>query len=180
MDKRQLRKDIKARVKLLSKEQKDAESQVVFHCIEDSDIFMSSNNVMLFASLPDEIPTHSVIERWAQEKNVFLPRVKGEELEIIKYEPNSLQQGSYDIMEPMGVQTFDPSALDLVIVPGVAFDHHGNRLGHGKGFYDRFLGHTRATTIAVCFDCQLVDFIPTEPHDLPAQHVVTKSFSTLP
>lgn len=180
MDKKQLRKAVKAQVALLSKEQRAAESRVVFHRIENSAIFKQSSNVMLFASLPDELPTHRVIERWARAKNVFLPRVKGDNLEIIKFEPGSLQQGSFDILEPVGDDIVDPSVLDLVIVPGVAFDRQGNRLGRGKGFYDRFLARTHAVTIAVCFDCQLVDYIPTEPHDLPAQHLVTKSFTTLP
>ena len=180
MDKKQLRKAVKAQVALLSKEQRATESRVVFRRIENSDIFKQSSNVMLFASLPDELPTHRVIERWARAKNVFLPRVKGDDLEIIKFEPGSLKQGSFDIMEPVGDDIVNPSVLDLVIVPGVAFDRHGNRLGRGKGFYDRFLARTHAVTIAVCFDCQLVDYIPTEPHDLPAQHLVTKSFTTLP
>ena len=179
MDKIQLRKAVKAQVALLSKEQRATESRVVFRRIENSDIFKQSSNVMLFASLPDELPTHRVIERWARAKNVFLPRVKGDDLEIIKFEPGSLKQGSFDILEPVGDDIVDPSVLDLVIVPGVAFDRHGNRLGRGKGFYDRFLARTQAVTIAVCFDCQLVDYMPTEPHDLPAQHLVTKSFTTL-
>lgn len=75
MDKKELRKNIKALVRQLSDEQKQHESQVVFGNIEKLDIFKNSNNVMLFSSLPDELPTHQVIERWAKTKNVYLPRV---------------------------------------------------------------------------------------------------------
>ena len=180
MDKKELRKSVKKLVAQMSAEEKMNESMCVFHDIESSDIFLNSKNIMLFASLPDEIPTHHVIERWAQHKNIFLPRVNGDDLEIIKYRPGMLHKGSYDIMEPEGNDTVEPQVLDLILVPGVAFDRHGNRLGRGKGFYDRFLAQTRATTIAVCFDCQLVEHIPTEPHDLPAQFIATKSFKTLP
>ena len=139
MDKKELRKSVKKLVAQMSAEEKLNESMCVFHDIENSDIFINSKNIMLFASLPDEIPTHHVIERWAQHKNIFLPRVNGDDLEIIKYRPGMLHKGSYDIMEPEGNDTVEPQVLDLIIVPGVAFDRHGNRLGRGKGFYDRLV-----------------------------------------
>lgn len=180
MTKKELRKTIKAEVAQLSIEEKTLEANCVFSHIENSDLFKRCKNIMLFASLPDEIPTHAIIEMWAKLKNIFLPRVNGDDLEIIKFRPGMLHKGSYDIMEPEGTDTVSPEILDLIIVPGVAFDRNGNRLGRGKGFYDRFLSQTHAATIAVCFDCQLVEQIPTEPHDLPAQFVVTKSFKTLP
>lgn len=179
MNKKELRKSIKKLVAQMSVEEKMNEARYVFEQIENSDIFKNSKNIMLFASLPDEIPTLDTIERWAQSKIIFLPRVNGDDLDIIKYQPGTLHKGSYDIMEPEGNDTVDPAVLDLIIVPGVAFDKEGNRLGRGKGFYDRFLAQTHAATIAVCFDCQLVDHIPTEPHDLPAQFIVTKSFKSL-
>ena len=164
----------------MSADAKQNEAHCVFDHIERSAMFKSCSNIMLFASLPDEIPTHNVIEQWAETKNIYLPRVNGNDLDIIKYEPGMLRKGSYDIMEPEGDVTVSPEILDLIIVPGVAFDRQGNRLGRGKGFYDRFLTQTHAVTIAVCFNCQLVDKIPTEPHDQPAQFLVTKSFKTLP
>ncbi len=180
MTKKELRKTVKAQVVQLTLEEKNDEARCVFSDIEKSEIFKSSKHIMLFASLPDEIPTHATIERWSKHKNIYLPRVNGDDLDIIKYEPGMLHKGSYDIMEPEGNDTVKPQVLDLIIVPGVAFDRSGNRLGRGKGFYDRFLAQTHAVTIAVCFDCQLVDHIPTERHDLPAQFIVTKSFKSLP
>jgi 5-formyltetrahydrofolate cyclo-ligase len=180
MNKKELRKAIKAKVAQLTNEEKNLEAISVFNHIEKSNIFKKSKNIMLFSSLPDEIPTQHTIDRWAEQKNIYLPRVNGDDLDIIKYQPGILHKGSYDIMEPEGNKTADPSVLDMIIVPGVAFDRNGNRLGRGKGFYDRFLSQTNATTIAVCFDCQLINDIPTESHDLPAQFVVTKSFKSLP
>jgi len=179
MDKRQLRKDIKARVGQLNDETKTLEAKNVFEHIEGLDLFAKSNNIMIFSSLPDEIPTHEVIKKWAKQKNVFLPRVNGDDLEIVKFNPDFIKCGSYNIMEPTGNETISPKLLDLIIVPGVAFDRCGNRCGRGKGFYDRFLARTDATTIAVCFDCQLVEGLPTEPHDIKIQHVITKSFKTI-
>lgn len=179
MDKKQLRKAIKASVALLSNEEKARQAQTVFSIIEQSPIFANCHKVMLFSSLPDELPTHKVIERWAKSKQVYLPRVVGDDMDAIKYTPGTLQSGSFNILEPTGNQIIPPSKLDLIIVPGVAFDRKGNRCGRGRGYYDKFLARTKAITIAVCFDCQLVDNLPVEPHDIPAKFVVTQSFNNL-
>lgn len=179
MDKKELRKSVKTLVRQLTDEQKHAQSHAVFSYIENTTIFQDSKNVMIFSSLPDELPTHEVIERWARVKNVYLPRVSGDDIEVIKYEPGTLKLGSFNILEPTNDEIVNPSILDLVIVPGVAFDREGNRCGRGKGYYDRFLKQTDAVTIAVCFDCQLVDHLPTEPHDIPAQYIVTSSYHNI-
>ena len=112
-------------------------------------------------------------------KNIFLPRVSGDDIEVIKYTPGTLKQGSFNILEPTGNDIVNPKIIDLIILPGVAFDKKGNRCGRGKGFYDRFLSNTEAATIAVCFDCQLVESLPVEPHDIPAQNIVTNSYKTI-
>lgn len=179
MDKKCLRKHIKSQVAMLTAEQRELEASNVFNHIEQSEIFKHSNNIMFFSSLPDEIPTHRFIERWAKTKSVYLPRVNGDDIELIKYKSGTLKKGSFNIMEPTGDDIVDPSILDLIIVPGVAFDRQGNRCGRGKGYYDRFLSLTTATTVAVCFDCQLVNDLPVEPHDIPARYLVTNSFKTL-
>lgn len=179
MNKKELRKSIKSLVAQLSNENKISEARCVFSTIEKSDIYKQCRNILLFASLPDEIPTHDIIKKWSKGKNIFLPRVNGNSLDIIRYVPGMLKKGSFNILEPSGDDTIDPATIDLIIVPGVAFDKQGNRLGRGKGFYDRLLSTTEAKTIAVCFDCQLVDLIPTESHDVPIQFIVTKSFKTL-
>lgn len=179
MDKKRLRKHIKTQVAMLTPEQKQLEADNVFSHIEHSKLFKHSTNIMFFSSLPDEIPTHHVIERWAEMKNVFLPRVSGDDIELIKFEPGTLKKGSFNILEPTGEDIVDPQILDLIIVPGVAFDRQGNRCGRGKGYYDRFLSQTNAVTVAVCFDCQLVNNLPVEKHDIPAQYIVTNSFRTL-
>lgn len=179
MDKKQLRKSIKAQVALMSEETKLQQSNNVFQHIEKSAVFAHSKRIMIFASLPDEIPTQHVIERWSKCKELYLPRVKGDDIEVVRYSQSKIATGSFNIMEPTSDDILSPNLLDLIIVPGVAFDRDGNRCGRGKGFYDRFLDKTHAITIAVCFDCQLVKQLPTEPHDIPAQYIVTNSFKTL-
>ena len=85
-----------------------------------------------------------------------------------------LVPGFMDIPEPTAsCEPVDPQEVDLVLVPGVAFDRQGNRLGYGGGYYDRFLQQCAAPRVALAFATQLVDHVPTEPHDLRVHAVVT-------
>jgi 5-formyltetrahydrofolate cyclo-ligase len=90
---------------------------------------------------------------------------------------NGLQRGKFGIMEPTASTPIDPSEIDAMIVPGIAFTRQGARLGRGKGFYDKYLSRKgfRAYTIGVCYPCQVVDNIPTEEHDKQLDLVVTSS-----
>ena len=134
---------------------------------------------MLYYSLPDEVDTHTLVDSLLMSgKHILLPRVTGEgTMELRRYTgPSDLAQGAYNIMEPTGEVFDDYAAIDLIVVPGVAFDRHGHRLGRGGGFYDRFLSHPalhHTCKVGICFPCQVVDSIPTEPHDLPVSQVIS-------
>ena len=82
--------------------------------------------------------------------------------------------GSFGIMEPTSTLPIEPSEIDAIVVPGVAFTREGARLGRGKGFYDKYLSRKgfRAHTIGVCYPCQVVDTIPSEEHDKMLDEVV--------
>lgn len=149
------------------------DAQAIGKIIENSLWFQLATKVLTYHSLPDEICTHHHIEKWSNNKQLFLPRVNGEELDIVEYSPSSTQQGAFNITEPCGNNTINPQALDLIIVPGIAFDLCGNRLGRGKGFYDRLLNYTNALKIGIGYDCQLLDQIPSEPHDIKMDAVIT-------
>ena len=90
------------------------------------------------------------------------------------YIPDDLVKGSFGISEPQAAE-IDPCTVDLVIVPGVAYDRQMNRLGRGKGYYDRLLAGISAPCIGICFDCQLVGRVPAESHDRPMDAVITPS-----
>ena len=78
-----------------------------------------------------------------------------------------VSEGAFGIMEPIATTPIEPSEIDVMIVPGVAFTRQGARLGRGKGFYDKYLSRNgfRAHTIGVCYPCQIVENLPTEEHD---------------
>ncbi|MCA9210622.1 MAG: 5-formyltetrahydrofolate cyclo-ligase, partial [Planctomycetales bacterium] len=105
------------------------------------------------------------------------------ELELFHLEDmNELEKGMYGILEPSAAQRERPEKriaveeLDLIMVPGVAFDRQGGRTGHGKGYYDKLLEHARSDTplIALAFECQLFDEIPMQEHDIFMDKVVTE------
>ena len=135
--------------------------------------------ILCYYSLPDEVYTHQLLDDLVAEgKTVLLPKVIDEtQMELRVYTgAQDLEEGAYHIMEPVGERFTDFALIDIALVPGVAFDTEGHRLGRGKGYYDRFL-RTMGTvlnvrTIGVCFDYQKVESVPVETYDMPVDEVV--------
>jgi 5-formyltetrahydrofolate cyclo-ligase len=133
---------------------------------------------LLFHSLKDEPDTHAFIEKWSKTKRILLPVVRGEELELRIYSSQKdLSVGTYGIKEPSGAVFTDYASIDLAVVPGIAFDRSGHRLGRGKGYYDKLLPHIPAYKIGICFPYQLVEKVPTDEFDSVMNEVT--SFKTL-
>lgn len=132
--------------------------------------------VMLYCALSDEVPTQGVMDELvAQGKTVLLPRVINDtEMELCRYAGNKdLRQGAYGIMEPTGEVFTDYDAIDVAIIPGMAFDEAGHRLGRGKGYYDRFLARVpNLYKIGLCFSWQVVPHIPCDEHDIRMDRII--------
>ena len=90
-------------------------------------------------------------------------------------EPDALVQNRWGLFEPVHGARIENAAIDLIIVPAFGADCRGHRIGHGAGFYDRFLADVSATTIVLAFDACLIDRVPNEPHDIPADYVVSET-----
>ena len=137
--------------------------------------FVEARNVMLFHSLPDEPSTHELIRQYGKVKNIFLPVVEGDLLTVRPYlGEEKMREGDFHILCPNTPALTDFSIIDLIVVPGVAFDVMGHRLGRGRGYYDRFLVHPSimAYKIGLCFPFQLFEAIPFEPHDIMMDEVI--------
>ena len=132
--------------------------------------------IMLYSALPDEVPTQRLLDELvAQGKTVLLPRVINDtDMELHRYTgKQDLQTGAYGILEPTGELFTDYKAIDIAIVPGMAFDAEGHRLGRGKGYYDRFLSRVPYLyKIGLCFSWQMVDHIPCDDHDVVMDEVI--------
>ena len=135
-----------------------------------------AHTVLLYSALPDEVPTLPLLNRLSTEgKTVLLPRVVSDtDMELRRYTgSNDLEQGAFGIMEPTGKLFTDYENIDVAVVPGMAFDREGHRLGRGKGYYDRFLAQLPHTyKIGICFSFQLVDLVPADAHDILMDEVI--------
>lgn len=135
-----------------------------------------ASTVLLYAALAEEADLGTLIgPLHARAVTTVFPRVRGDRLELVAASDlRTLQLGYRGIQEPVG-PAVDPTTIDAVVVPGVAFDPHGGRLGQGGGHYDRLLPSLPETAVRIgaCFACQVVPAVPREPHDAVVDLVVT-------
>ena len=146
------------RKNIINREEKTKE--ILDRLLNDS-TYQKANTIALFKSFNFEVDTNSIIDiSLSNNKVVALPRIEQDEIVFYKINSKSiLVKNKYKIEEPISKKDnyIEKENIDLVIVPGLCFDRSGNRLGYGKGFYDRFLSGTSIRTIAICFDEQLLD-----------------------
>jgi 5-formyltetrahydrofolate cyclo-ligase len=136
-----------------------------------------ARTIMLFSSFGSEVPTGSLIERLhSRGVVVALPRIEGAALVPVPYAPGDpTTTTSFGAKEPVGEARLVPSTIDVVGVPGVAFDREGRRIGYGGGYYDRFLRGLPAFTVGLVFGFQVVDQdLPAGRFDLPVDAIVTE------
>ena len=134
--------------------------------------YASATTVMAFVGVKGEPDTDSLFARLAADgKTLVLPRMVDRAIQPALL-GDGLVAAGFGLLEPAG-EVVDPTSIDLILVPGLAYTADGFRLGYGGGNYDRFLPQTRAATVGVCFTEQLVDAVPLEPHDLAVKTVVT-------
>lgn len=174
IDKHELRNKVRQMKRMLTDAERVEASNAVFERVERTAAFQLAERILMYHSLPDEVSTIEFLRKWNGRKRFFLPRVNGVNLEILPYDSQRLELGSFHIEEPTGDDITDPSEIELIITPAMAYDRKGNRLGRGKGYYDRLLKTTRATKIGVVYHFQLSDEeIETESHDIPVDMVIT-------
>lgn len=143
--------------------------------------FHEASCICCYISLRSEMPTPGLIVRAIEcGKTVIVPKVFGENLRFfrIKNLTDDLARGTFGVLEPNAdCEEFPATAADVCLVPGIVFDRHGNRIGYGKGYYDRFLSALPKTipTLGLAFDLQVFDSIPCAPEDVPVQNLVTPS-----
>ena len=174
MTKAKLRKHIK-QLKALHQDTIASDSELIMQLLASDTHFLAAKTVLLYHSLSDEVNTHQFIEEWCLKKQLLLPVVVGEELELRLFQNmNELKIGSFGIAEPTGPLFTDYTKIDFVAVPGMAFDRNGHRLGRGKGYYDRLLPRlTNAYKAGICFPYQVVDEVPVEPTDITMDGIIT-------
>ena len=136
--------------------------------------YKSSNNILCYYPLKYEVSTIECLKRI--DKNWFLPRVKGHELEICSYSAKYMSKGSFNIIEPQTTAIVDYNCLDMIIIPAVAVDIKGYRIGYGKGYYDKFLAKINKKIIKVIpiYSELIFDTVYPEKHDIRADIIISE------
>lgn len=167
-----------------NQKEKDALSRMIVGRFMQLLEYAAARSVMFYVDVRDEVRTrHALPEAIKGDKRIVIPYCVDGELELFHLESmDELDVGMYKILEPKSElriipgKRLSPQDLDLIMVPGVAFDSQGGRTGHGKGYYDKLLEHARLETplVALAFECQLFPEIPCEEHDIYMDKVVTE------
>lgn len=182
-----LRKEMKRRISRMSIEEKQRQSTQVATKLFAMKEFNDSSRISVFLSMKDEIDTFTIMERiFELKKQCFIPHYIGSKMNMVELKSFSdyvslpvtnwnIKQPSDDDIRP---DAMDTGGLDLIIVPGLAFTKQGHRLGRGKGYYDKYIvkynrnGFVSPITIALAFNVQICDFVPTSSNDVAINHVI--------
>lgn len=179
--KKELRQALRQKLASVSAEERHSRSMGVCSRFLSTSEYREANTLMIFLSTPQEVDTSPIaLQAWADGKHVAAPQVSWEQKKMSPIEIHTLAGGlasdAMGIREPIEGRAVPISEIDLVIVPGLGFDTRGNRLGRGRGFYDRFLAHRefRAISCALAFEDQIIETIPEEENDMRVAMLVTE------
>jgi len=175
MDKKALRAQIRAQKRAMTDTQIQEKSAALAQKFYDSPLYQAAKTIYGYLPYNQEVRTVPMLERaLADGKQVAVPKVYGDEMRfILLTDLTAVESGYANIPEPIadGPVAQDPTAL--VLMPGLAFDPQGNRMGYGGGFYDRFLEQEpNHPTLALCYDFQMLPHLETEAHDIPVDVVL--------
>ncbi len=177
-----IRKQILGIRNKLSDNEVNSLSDSIFLNLRKNNFLNSSSHVMVYLDFKHEVKTDAIIKYFLERsKKVYIPICIPETHELCISRITSLeelQSGHFGIREPMlqHIRLSDSSLIDLVLVPGVAFDKVGNRAGFGAGYYDRFMKRLKpeAVKAALSYSFQVVDLVPSDEYDIPVDYIVTE------
>jgi len=175
-----VRQVVRERVGRLSSEEQRSKSERIAHSVLELPEVTSAGVVMAFLSLPDEVQTESLIAALCEQgKVVAVPHTdveRGQLVPVLLRPGSALRQAVLGVPEPEVQEPVPVSELEVILVPGRAFDRDGHRVGRGKGFYDRFLAREecQAERVALAYGCQVLEAVPHGSQDLPVDALVTE------
>ena len=178
LTKKQIRSKILLRLKSQKEENRSRKSKLIRNKLFRTKVFKKAKTIMFYIAFRGEVDTTEMIEKARKlGKKVTVPVCKKNRVSItacILDHNSSLKKGPYGVCEPVRRTHINLKCLDLVIVPGLAFDAKGNRIGRGKGCYDRFLSKLQEGTpsIGLAFDFQLLPTLPSQTHDISVDKVI--------
>ncbi len=176
MNKKEIREKLLDMRRSLTSKYIEEASEQIFSRLCAMEEVKNAQNIMVYSNFENEVKT-AKLTGWLlfQGKNVFLPTVEKKEMFAVNIKNAALELSGFGIAQPRlsGENVMEPEKLDVIIVPGIAFDREKNRLGFGGGYYDRFLPQSKACRIALAYDFQITKAIPREEHDQRMDYIVT-------
>lgn len=176
--KNEIRKQMKMRRNALDDREVLTKSRNASKIFLESDIYKQSKNLMLYMPLGNEISTLEIIKDALEiSKTVLVPVTDKKTFEITAHKISKdthFTKGVFSLTEPTQKFVFDKEKIDTIVIPGIAFDKIGGRIGFGKGCYDSFLKNTSAIKVGFCYDFQLLGKIETDPHDIGMDYILTE------
>ncbi len=182
--KKEMRREILTRRGMLSEREILEKSQAIFQHLRHFPSYKAAQNVMVYIDFRSEVKTHEIIQDLINVDKkaivpICVPATREMILSHLKNPAEELAEGNFGVFEPKEeyIRPIDAAEIDLVIVPGVAFDREGYRIGYGGGYYDRFFEKLpkKIPAVALAFDLQLVEAVPTESFDQAVDYIITES-----
>ncbi len=179
-DKQSIRREILSVRSSLTKDEVNKRSKLIFENLKKFPIFLSANVIHTYiSSKKNEVDTVEIIKYLLSSgKKVIVPVVDKERKILLHSELESLSElkpSTFGILEPEIIKEVDIERIDLVLVPAVAVDRRGNRIGFGGGYYDKFLNQVRCPKVALVYDFQVVEEIIPSPGDVPVDFIITEN-----
>lgn len=187
--KRHIRKKVLQLRDELTAEERQKKSWSIIKKVVQTETYKNAEFIMVYMTYKSEVQTEKlVLQALSEGKQVFCPKVSGEDMDFYRIDsPGELMTGYKGIPEPVGYGDRLLSGRDismhrcLMLMPGSAFDRERNRIGYGKGYYDRYLErYPQLTTMALCFQCQIVEKAPSEAFDRKPDMILTEDIVILP
>lgn len=177
--KRDIRKRILEKRAQMKPKEWNYKSRCILERLVAHPFFLEAEEIYCYVDYHMEVSTRHILERaWELQKKTAVPKVCGEDMDfyyVKRFE--ELKKGHFGILEPVTAKKAEGESV-LVILPGSAFDRSRNRIGYGRGFYDRYLAaHRQYRTLALAFEFQVVDAVPTDAYDICPDGVITEENS---
>ncbi|ERI90113.1 5-formyltetrahydrofolate cyclo-ligase [Clostridiales bacterium oral taxon 876 str. F0540] len=181
MNKVEIRKSIKSLRDSMNKNEKKLKDDEIFNKVITSRSYINAKTIFIYVSMGSEADTHRIINKALEDnKLICVPKVinRKEGMKAIKIKSLSeLVPGNFGVLEPVSFESqINPAEIDLLIMPGLAFDKFGGRLGYGAGYYDRFLQFVKkeARKLALAYSFQILDKVPMEDYDVFIDEIITE------
>jgi len=175
MDKKELRRRIRERKRAMTESEIDGKSALLGLKFRASTLYSQANTIYGYLPYNQEVRTVPMLQQALRDgKRVAVPKVFGDEMRFIYMtDLTAVEKGYAGIPEPVASSPVADDPTALVLMPGLAFDAEGHRIGYGGGFYDKFLEkEPDHPTLALCYDFQMMEHLETEEHDIPVEQVI--------